>query len=178
MNAGKVASRYAKAIYEFALEKGQEKVIYKNFTRLANSFFKVPDLNLALKDPTISYEQKLKVLLTACGDAKNETLIRILQLILKNGRENQMQNIAMVYEEYYRNAKGIVIARLTTVEPASEKVKKELTDVIGGITKNEVEFHTETNPEIIGGFVLEIGDQRLDASVKDQLNRMRLDLID
>jgi len=177
MNAGAVATRYAKAIYEYALERGDESAVYEGFGLFAENFFRLPELGKALKDPTISAEQKLEVLLTACGNAENETLRQAIQLVLKNGRMDYMENIALVYEEQYRKSKGIVIAHLTSVEPANENAKKELINVISKITQNQVEFHNQTNPDIVGGFILEIENNRLDASVRDQLNRLKLELI-
>lgn len=176
MNTGVVATRYAKAIYEFALGKGQEEVVYRDFGVLLKNYFKLPELTAVLKDPTVSLKQKSELLLTACGDPKNETLCQIIHLILKNGRINHLENIALVYEEYYRNSKGIVIAELTTVAPTDEKAKKNLIEVIAKITNNQVEFHTKTDPDIIGGFVLDVKNTRLNASIKDQLNRLRLEL--
>ena len=177
MNAGVVATRYAKAIYEFALEKGEESVVYESLGLLAGNFSRLPELSSALKDPTISAQQKSEVLLTACGNTKSETLRKVIHLVLKNDRVDYMENIALVYGEQYRKSKGIVIAHLTSVEPAGEKMKKELVDIISKITQDQVEFHTQTDPDIIGGFILEIENNRLDASVRDQLNRLRLDLI-
>lgn len=176
MNAGIVATRYAKAIYEFALEKGEEKLVYEGFTILINNFSKFPELGIVLNDPTVSAIQKSEVLLTACEKGENKTIQDVIKLILKNGRENYLINIALDYEEYYRKAKGIVIAKLITVEPANDKTKTELMTVLSRVTQNKIEFHTETDPDLIGGFVLEIEDKRLDASVKDQLNRMRIEL--
>ena len=177
MNGGIVATRYAKAIYEFALEKGKEDAVYEHFDLLIKNFIKLPELKAVLKDPTISGEQKAKLLLTACGDNADETLRKIIYLILKNGRIDYVESIAIDYRAYYRKAKGIVIAHLTSVEATDKKVKENLEKIISRITNKQVEFRTETDPDIIGGFILEIENNRLDASVKDQLNRMRLDLI-
>ena len=177
MNAGVVATRYAKAIYEFALEKGEEDVVYKGFGLLSKNCMRLPELHTVMEDPTVSNKSKSEVLLTACGNSGNKTLRQIIDMILENGRVDYMENIALVYAEYYRKSKGIVIAHLKSVEPADEKIKKELVNVISRITNHRVEFHSQTDPDIIGGFVLEIENNRLDASVKDQLNRLKLELI-
>jgi ATP synthase, F1 delta subunit len=177
MNTGVVATRYAKAIYQYALEKGEEDRIYEAFVALAGNYLRYPELRTVLKDPTVSDKHKSEVLLTACGSSFGETLRNVIHLILKNGRIDYLENITWVYEEYYRKFKEIVIAKLTTVNSADEEIKKELVDVISRITQHQVEFHTVINPDIIGGFVLEIENKLLDASVKTQLNRMRTDLI-
>lgn len=177
MDAGIISTRYAKAIYEFALEKGYETTLYQRMNTLTDNFSEYPSLGRTMKEPTIASDVKIKLLLLASGVSEDDILKNIFHLIVQKGRAAYMQNIAIVYGEYYRKSKGIVIAKLITVEPASENTKKELTEVISKITDNSVEFYTETASDIIGGFVLEIKDMRLDASVKDQLNRLKLDLI-
>jgi F-type H+-transporting ATPase subunit delta len=178
MDTGVISTRYARAIYEYAAEKGNETAVYKEMQLLAKNFMAFPTLRVVMNDPTIAPEQKINVLVTACGMQVNETLKQILRLVIENKRANYMENIARMYDEVYRKAKGIVIVQLTTVEPASEKTKQALIPVIARATGGKVEFHTETNPDIIGGFILQIEDKRLDASVKTQLKITNYELRD
>ncbi|GHV10682.1 ATP synthase subunit delta [Bacteroidia bacterium] len=168
MDAGVISTRYARAIYAFAVEKKQETDLYKAMKTLATSFSAYPILRKVMDDPTVSGEEKIAVLLTASGE-KSDIVRQAVCLIVENSRESFMENIALMYAEVYRQAKGQVIVNLTTVDPADEKMKKELIPVIAQATGKQVEYHTATNPDLIGGFILEIEDQRLDASVKNQL---------
>lgn len=176
MNAGIIATRYARAIYEFAVARGEETNLYHYFGTLAKQYAGLSDIRKVMLNPTISNEKKIKLLMTACGAESNETLEKVIRMIVDRGRAGYMESIALLYDTLYRKANGIVIAKLTTVEPASEETKKRLEEVIASTTKDKVEFHNQTDPTIIGGFILEIEDQRLDGSVKDQLNQLRLDL--
>lgn len=173
MDAGIISTRYARAIYEYAAEKGIEQVVRGDMQLLVRNFTNYPTLREVMNDPTVASEQKINVLTTACGIHVNETMQQAVLLVVTNKRANYMETIARMYDKVYRKAKGIVIVRLTTVEPAGEKTKEELMPVIARVTKDEVDFQTTTNPEIIGGFILEIEDKRLDASVKDQLNKLK-----
>lgn len=176
MNAGVISTRYAKAIYDYAQENGKEEYLYKRLKTLKDNFSRFPLLSEVLKDPTVLSSEKINVLLTACGEPVEDILKNVIHLIVNNERTAYMKSIVWVYDDYYRKAKGIVIANLITVEPASEKIKQDLTRIIAQIENEEVEFRSETDPEILGGFILEIGDKRLNASVKNQLSRLRLDL--
>ena len=168
-----ISNRYARAIYAYAAEKGSEDEIYREMKLLADNFTAYPVLRKIMNDPTVSSNEKINLLTTACGIQTNDTLKHIARMVVENKRANQMESIALMYDEVYKKAKGIVSAKLTTVEPADEKIKKALIQVISEGTEKKIEFQTDTDPELIGGFVLEIGDQRLNASVKDQLRRMR-----
>jgi F-type H+-transporting ATPase subunit delta len=176
MNAGIISTRYARAIYEYAAEKGNDTDLYKEMQQLAKNFVEYPTLRKVMNDPTVPSEQKVNVLTTASGIRVHETLKQVVRMVVENGRGNCMENIALMYDKVYRKAKGIVVVHLATVEPASEKTKENLIHVISKETGGQIEFHTEINPDIIGGFILEIEDKRLDASVKNQLRIITLNL--
>jgi F-type H+-transporting ATPase subunit delta len=176
MNAGVISSRYARAIYEYAAEKGAETALLGQMQLLERNFSKFPTLRKVISDPTVTAEQKIQVLVTACDAHGNETLQQVIRLVVKNKRSGYMENIIRMYDEIYRKSKGIVTVQLTTVEPADDRIKEELLPVIARITDGKVDFQTKTDLGLIGGFVLEIEDQRLDASVKEQLRIMSYEL--
>lgn len=176
MNAGVISTRYARAIYEFALEKGYETSIYEEMHTLIQNFKQFPSLRKVLIDPTIPQEKKIQLLVTACGIKINQVLEKAVEIIVKNGRANYIENIAWKYEDIYRKEKGIIIVHLTTVNQATIEMEKALREIIPQNEGDTIEFHTKTDPSIIGGFILEINDMRMDASVKDQLNQLKLDL--
>jgi F-type H+-transporting ATPase subunit delta len=171
-----ISTRYARAIYGYASERGIETVLWREMQVLAKSFADYPVLRKVMNDPTILSEQKIDILTTASGVHIHEILKQIFRMVVENGRAGYMENIALMYDDVYRKTKGIVIARLTTVEPANEKIKEALARTISRETTNHVEFQTKTDPDIIGGFILEIDDKRLDASVKEQLRIMSYEL--
>ncbi|MDR0541993.1 MAG: F0F1 ATP synthase subunit delta [Dysgonamonadaceae bacterium] len=172
MDVGVISTRYARAIYKYAAEKGDETALLQEMQLLAGNFSKFPALRKVISDPTVTAEQKIRVLTTACGVRVNETLQQAIRLVVKNNRSSYMENIVRMYGEVYRKAKGIVTARLITVEPADDKIKKELLPIVAQIASGTVNFQTRTDSDIIGGFILEIEDMRLDASVKEQLRMM------
>ncbi len=176
MDAGIIATRYAKAILEYATEKGQETTVYRYLQTLAIQYMEHPELRKVMTNPTVTNEKKISLILTGCGVESNDFLEKIIRMVVSQGRAIYMENIALVYDILYRKAKGIVIAKLTTIHPATDDVKKRLEEVIALQTGEQVEFHSIIDPGIIGGFIIEIDDNRLDGSVKDQLNQLRLDL--
>jgi len=169
MDAGIISTRYARAIYEYAAEKGNETALYNGMQVLAKHFSQFPMLREVMSDPTVSEQQKIEVLITACGAPVNETLQQMIRLIVENKRSNYMENIALLYDEIYRKNKGVITVELTTVEPVGKKMKEILVSMIAPATGNKVEFQEKTDADIIGGFILQIEDKRLDASVKEQL---------
>ncbi|MDR1763232.1 MAG: ATP synthase F1 subunit delta [Dysgonamonadaceae bacterium] len=176
MDAGKISTRYAKAIYAYASERGEAGQLRKEFKTLSAQFNALPTLKLALDDPTVPAEKKISALLAAVGSSASESYCKTVNLIIGNGRGHYAQQIALVYDRVYRRENRIIVANLLTVEPAAEAMKSALKKLVSDNPDETVDFHAETDAAIIGGFVLEIDDIRLDASVKNQLNTIKLEL--
>jgi len=176
MNTGIISNRYAKAIFQYASEKNEEDLLQKELKILSEQFLHVPALKKVLDDPTVSSTLKMDVLTTAAGTDVSDTCKQVIRLIIKNGRAHFMQPIALMYDKVYRRAKKRIVLKLVTTEPASEEIKSKLVDLIKK-NKEQVDFITKTDVDIIGGFILEIDDIRLDASIRNQLNQLRLELV-
>jgi F-type H+-transporting ATPase subunit delta len=97
-------------------------------------------------------------------------------LIIENRREKYGLFIALMYQTWYRKQKGVVITKLITTGDVSEEIKQKIIRMVTEGTKENVDLQTVKDPDIIGGFVLELEDERLDASVKYQLNQLKQQL--
>ncbi|MDR1562223.1 MAG: ATP synthase F1 subunit delta [Dysgonamonadaceae bacterium] len=177
MDSGKISTRYAKAIYRFAVSCGEESRLAGEMKVLTSQFEKLPELKKALENPTVSNEEKHILLLTASGGDVSDTCRRALQLVVGNGRAGYMPSVALMYDKVYRREKRILRVDLTTVEPASREIEQSLIGLITDRAIEKVDFDARSDGGIIGGFVLQIEDRRLDASVRSQLNQIRLKLL-
>jgi F-type H+-transporting ATPase subunit delta len=90
--------------------------------------------------------------------------------VLKEDREGVMQFIANSYVTLYRQQKNVIRGRLITAAAVSPATEQKMRQMVESKTNGTVEFETEVNPEIIGGFILEYDSYRMDASVKSKLN--------
>jgi len=176
MNAGIISNRYAKAIFQFAFERKEDSRLREELKILSEQFVAVPMLSKVLDDPTVSTAVKIDILTTAAGKTISNTYLRVITMIIKNGRAHYMQSIALMYDKVFRKAKNRVIMKLITTEPANDDMKNKLVK-LGEKNEEQVDFVTKNDDGIIGGFILEIEDLRLDASIKNQLNQLRLELI-
>jgi F-type H+-transporting ATPase subunit delta len=177
MDVGIVSTRYAKAIYKFATARGEETRLDEEMKMLSKQFVALPELNKVLENPVMPSEEKIKLLTVAVGEAASETCKNVFRVIVENRRASYMQHIALVYGRIYRKEKNIVLVKLTTAVPPTEEEKKSMVQLISNGKIKQVDFVTKTHADIIGGFILEVEDLRLDASVKNQLNTMKLELI-
>ncbi len=173
MDSSRISIRYAKAAYEFALERGEDKRLYEEMKVLEMSFSSLRVMHRILQDPTVKAAEKMKILITAAGNDVSESYRKLLELVIGNKRESYMFSIALMFQKWYRKQKGIVITKLITTEPVSDEVKQEIVRVVADEIHKDVDLVAITDPDIIGGFVLEMEDKRLDTSIRYQLNQLK-----
>ena len=177
MNTGKISTRYAKALFEYALDRKQEDQLYEEMKMLSNSFISHPKLNKAIKNPTISTVEKQKLIITAAGIQVCDVFKSFLHLISKNRRETFCQFIALQYQDLYRKEKKIVTGKLISTQAISSEAQKKLKAIIAENTNKQVDFATQLDSSLIGGFILDVESMRLDASISYQLKQIKKQLL-
>ncbi len=170
MDIGVISVRYARALLKSATEQKQDETVYQEMQLLAKSYVDVPQLRHTIDNPMLSKEKKEMLLLTAVGGQPTELTKAFIQLVLREGREPVMQFIANSYVTLYRQQKNVIRGRLITAARVSPATEQKMRQMVESKTNGTVEFETEVNPDIIGGFILEYDTYRMDASVKAKLN--------
>ena len=170
MDIGVISVRYARALLKSATDAKIEEAVYTEMQQLARSYVEVPQLRFTIDNPMLSKEKKETLLLTAVGKKPSALTKTFIQLVLKEDRENVMQFIANSYVTLYRQQKNIIRGRLITAAQVTPATEQKMRQMVESKTNGTVEFETEVNPDIIGGFILEYDSYRMDASVKAKLN--------
>ncbi len=177
MNSGPVSTRYATALLDYSIEKGDQDEVYMRMKLLVGVFLDMPELRNALQDRSIQQTEKMKIIRIACGDDLPSSLEEMIALIVKNEREEYLQFIAQRFIELYRGRFRLQAGKLITAIPIGEDAKEKFIERIRHITGSEIEIETTVDPGIIGGFILNLDDFRWDASVTGELNRVKQALI-
>ena len=141
--------RYAKALFEFATEKGCDGRVYGQMGKLAAAFVREPELRRVLDNPVLPESEKLKLVYAACGGDPGEVLERFAQLVLHNRRERFLQWIALMYREQYRKAHGISTGRLETAVPVTPDTERRLKELIEAQTRGKLELEASVKPDLI-----------------------------
>ena len=170
MDIGVISVRYARALLKSATDQRLDDQVYAEMQLLAKSYLEVPQLRHTIDNPMLSKDSKEQLLLTAVGSSPTELTKAFIQLVLKEGRESVMQFIANSYVTLYRQQKNIIRGRLITAARVSAQTEQKMRQMVESKTQGTVEFETDVNPDIIGGFILEYDTYRMDASVKSKLN--------
>lgn len=176
MDLGVISVRYARALLKGALAEKQEDELYKEMQILYKSYLEVPELRTTIDNPMLAKEKKQKVLEIACDDDITNLTKRFIDLVLKKDREFALQFMAASYITLYRKFKNITRGKLITAADVSLETIEKMKRMVENRTRGTVEFNTEVDKELIGGFVLEYDDYRMNASVKSKLRRILSDL--
>lgn len=179
MNTGIVITRYARALVLYARETGQGDAVCAQAEKLCRALTQVEDLErMMLAQDVVPGEKKVQLLRAAAGEPLVPPLERFLQLLLTNGRIGLVRLILRDFVDAYRRSIGIRKARLTTVSAPSETLLERLRALVKAQTGDEADIEVTINPDIIGGFVFDIDDYLLDASVSHQLDLIRAQFIE
>ena len=170
MDIGVISVRYARALLKSATDQKLEEKVYQEMMTIAKSYLEVPQLRQTIDNPMLSKDKKQMLLLTAVGEKPSELTKSFIQLVLKEDRENVMQFMANSYITLFRKQKNVIRGKLTTATRVSAQTEQKMRQMVESKTNGTVEFETEVNPDIIGGFILEYDTYRMDASVKAKLN--------
>ncbi len=178
MNTGLIAYRYAKALLLYAIEEGLEDTVYQEMTTVLNSFRQLPQIVQVLGNPVTKSADKLELMLKMCAATPvSKAYDRFVHTLIDNDREQLLLQCSRQYIEQYREYKHIYVVRLTTAtasDPATvERITRLLMDYDHSAT---IEYEKAVDPDIIGGFMVQVGYNRLDGSVRSQLSEIARNL--
>ena len=172
MDLGVISVRYARALLKCATKQKQETEVYVEMESLMESYMHFPLLRQTLDNPLLDNKNKINLLETACGGAPSDLTRHFFQLVLKEGRIGALQFMAASYITLYRQEKNIIFGKITTAVAVSKDTEDKLRKLIEDKTHGTVEFNTEVDSEILGGFILEYDTFRMDTSVRTELKEV------
>ena len=177
MISGLIPHRYARALYKFAGESNNCKAVYDVMKSVIEAFQANPQLEKVLSNPNVAADDKRKLLIAAAGKKPGDDYIRFVSLIHDHKRDEFAYLMALAYREIYRKENNISEVRITTAVQLPDKELSKLKAVVENAFKNTTfEYEYVVNPELIGGFVIDVDSVRMDASLSSELEQLRQNL--
>ncbi len=174
MSNTRLAARYATPILELADQKGVLEEVKNDMLLFIQLCKSNKDLVLMLKSPIIASLKKAGIIQKLFKGKLNELTLQAFNVVTRKGREAYLPEIAKVFLEKYNQLKGIQEVTLVTAVPLSEDLRKEFDQLVKKLSNKESLIHEKVDPELIGGYVLKLGDQQLDESISGQLKDISL----
>ncbi len=178
MNDGLIPNRYAKALLKLALERGDEAAVYDQMKQLDASYGLESELRKAVANPFVGVAEKSRLLCAASGAGEQSSAARFFPLVIKNNRAEFMRAIALSYVKLYRERNGIARVEVVTATEMDQNVVDNIMAVVKRqLSSKTLEMSHRVDSSLIGGFTVNVDSMVLDASVKNQLEKLRLKLL-
>jgi len=171
MKVNRAAIRYSKASLEYAMEKNIADQVEKDFKVILSAVSDSNDLREFLSNPVLPSQLKFKTIMKVFSSLNDETK-SIISLLSENRRLDLLALVAENYIASYQKAQGKITALVTSAIPLDELMRKEVLNKAKKITDFQVELKNKVDPSIIGGFILNVGDLQINASVTNQLEAL------
>lgn len=172
MTGTRAAVRYAKAILDVSNAKGNADVVSTDMKNISDAISQSNELKLFLENPIVKGSSKLaalnEIFASANADTKN-----LFSVLLQNKRLDILEAIAAQFAVLYDELKGIQVAYVTTATPLAAELETQILAKIKQISDKEVTIVNEVNPDIIGGFIIRLGDMQFNASIANKLSQLK-----
>jgi F-type H+-transporting ATPase subunit delta len=173
MSEIQVASRYAKALIDLAAEQNIVEPVKKDIELFIDTCKANAELQAILKNPIISLDKKANILEGIFAGKLNKIILEFFKIAIRKGRAAVLLPSAIVYVNQYNILKNVVKATVTSSTALSKDNISQIEAVVKQATKGEVVLTTKVDPDLIGGFILKVGDRQFDTSLSGKLNKLK-----
>jgi len=173
MKNPKLSNRYAKALFDFAQEKGQIEEVYQDLALIKATLKGNSEMQAVLNSPVIPPAKKHTVFANVFQPLVSETTFLFLDVIIRKKREPALMTICDEFVKYYNDFHHIKTVKLTSAQPLSAELVENIRSLLAEKTQQTIQIEQVVQPDIIGGFRLKMDDYYLDASIIAKLNRLR-----
>jgi F-type H+-transporting ATPase subunit delta len=172
MNDSKIPVRYSRALFQLAIEKKLLEKVNLDMIYISE-ICKIPEIKEILNSPIIVPSKKKKIFHDLFENHIEKITLSLIDMAIKNGREQYLPSITRVFKYETLKYKGITETELTTAVPVSDIIRKQISDLISSVFKTKVDLVENLDKEILGGFILKVNDNFIDASLRNKLRKIR-----
>lgn len=169
----KVARRYAKSLLGLAQERNLGEKVFTDMQLVSNTCEASRELVLLLRNPIVQGDKKEAVIKALFGSKMEPLSNEFINIIIRKGRENQLDGISKEYVKLYKELKGVVTAHVTSAVKMDDNFRQTVLSLVKAAKGEQVELMEQVDASLIGGFVLRVGDQQFDTSVSRKLKQLK-----
>ncbi len=173
MKASKAAIRYAKAALYLANETDTADVVFGDMQSVEATLKGSKELRVVLQSPVVKAEDK-KAALHAIFSEQTGSTINLINVLSDNKRIGLLADVASSYIHLYNEAKGVKVAQVTTAVSLTSEIENRVLAKVKELTgSSSVTLENIVDESIIGGFILRVGDLQYNASIANNLNKLK-----
>ena len=164
---------YATALFDLAKEQNQVAEFQKQASVVIEIIGENPQFMELLLHPKITVDEKIQLIDTVFSGRVADEITGILTIIVKKGRQNRLTGILKLFLEMVSEYQGVVKATITSAVELNNEQLAQIKGKIEKSTNKNVELHTVVNQDLIGGMIIRVGDNVVDASILGRLETLK-----
>jgi len=168
-----LAGRYASALFELARDQRQIESVGKSLQTLGQALVDSKDFNELVTSPLVSREEAGKAFAGLAPQlGLDEITANFLGVLARNGRKSQLLNVIRAFRRLAAEHRGETTAEVVTARPLNDDQLAALKQQLRTRAGRDVTLDATVDPNILGGIVVKLGSQQIDASIRTKLNRL------
>lgn len=176
MNDSRIASRYARALYTLALSQNNVNAVRSDLDQLSALLIESAEFKMLLESPVLMGSHKVRVLAPIFSGKVDPLTLKFLEMLVEHKREGFLASICRMFMKMYKGDQGVLEAKVETAHDWDSDLMDQLKSSLQESTGRGIDLTGTVDPGLIGGFRLTLEDQQLDASVVNQLKRIKNEL--
>jgi len=175
MTDSRAAARYVKSLLQLAVQKNVLEEVHQDMLLFSKTVRENHQFELLLGSPIIKHDKKRDILQAVFKGKVNTLTLSIFDILTKKNREPLLPAIAEQFHAAYNEYKQIGVATVTTAVPLDDALRAEIRAIVQKLyNKSSVNLKEKIDTNMIGGFVLNVGDRQIDASLKNKLKSLQV----
>lgn len=175
MQNSKLASRYSKSLLDLSIDKGVVEIIYNDIVNISDVLSNSAELKMLMRSPIIEKSKK-SAILSIVFPSLHKLTQQFIGLLLENNRENELYMITKEFRRLYGLFKGAQEVSVISANTLDKALVEKIIKLTSEYTQSKIVLKESVNPQLIGGFLLRIGDLQYDATVLTKIRKLQLNL--
>ena len=168
-----LAGRYASALFDLARDERQIEAVSASLASLKGAMVDSPDLQALVGSPLVGRSAAGRALAaTATSLGIDPTTTRFIGVLAHNGRLRELGSIIRLFETLAAEHRGETTAEVTSARPLDDNQVAALKTQLGARVGRDIRIDARVDPTILGGIVVRLGSQMIDASIRTKLNTL------
>ncbi len=173
MRGSRVALRYAKSLFDLALEQKVSEAVFADMELVEKTCTESAELVVLLNSPIVTTDRKIAIMNDIFKDKTSALTMAFINIILTKRREQYIPAIAAEFVEMYKKHMGIEVAYLTTATKIDDATRQTIIDLVAKQSGKKVELVEKVDADVIGGFILRYGDNQVDTSIAGKIRALK-----
>ena len=169
--------RYAQAVFQIAMERGELDSWLDDLTLLARAL-ENSELSDLLDAPQISASRKREIIRDTLGQTVGPLALNVLSLLASRNIASTMPSVVSYYERLLDASRGVERAEVISAVPLDDRQLGQVVELLKVVANKEIRLAARTDSEIIGGIITKVGDRVIDGSVRTRLESMKRALVE